>query len=138
MLDGRSYKECVRVKLGSRISFRAFCYHTFVKMLRFFTPALLIAQYALAAPVSNAAAATVGKIRGVSDPIFHLYLQANPKNGTLPSSIIPSSRPMLTICISFYPRPRARSQRRRIHHRNHNPEQKDEPVPQHSNRKHKL
>ncbi|KAJ4297550.1 hypothetical protein N0V90_005442 [Kalmusia sp. IMI 367209] len=51
-------------------------------MLRFFAPVLLIAQYALAAPVSNAAAATVGKIRGVSDPIYHLYLQANPKNAS--------------------------------------------------------
>lgn len=42
---------------------------------------LLIAQCAFAAPVTNTAAATVGKIRGVQSPIYHLYLQANPKNG---------------------------------------------------------
>jgi hypothetical protein len=44
--------------------------------------AFLLVPCALAAPVSNAAAATtVGKIRGVADPIYHLYLQASPKNG---------------------------------------------------------
>ncbi|KAF2689556.1 hypothetical protein K458DRAFT_291310 [Lentithecium fluviatile CBS 122367] len=43
-------------------------------------------QGAFCAPVaSNAAtAATVGKIRGVRDPIYHLYLQANPKNASIP------------------------------------------------------
>jgi len=44
---------------------------------------ILAVQGALAVPVSSAAAATVGKIRGVQDPIYHLYLQANPKNGRL-------------------------------------------------------
>lgn len=52
-------------------------------MLAFLAPALLLLPGALAAPApaSNAAAATVGQIRGVQSPIFHLYLQANPKNG---------------------------------------------------------
>jgi len=45
-------------------------------------PLLLLAQTALAAPL--AAAATVGKIRGVRDPIYHLYLQANSKNASIP------------------------------------------------------
>ncbi|KAH7116746.1 hypothetical protein B0J11DRAFT_571246 [Dendryphion nanum] len=36
------------------------------------------------APISAAAAPTVGKIRGVRDPIYHLYLQASPKNASLP------------------------------------------------------
>ncbi|KAF1834547.1 hypothetical protein BDW02DRAFT_484312, partial [Decorospora gaudefroyi] len=30
------------------------------------------------------AAATTGKIRGVSSPVYHLYLQANPKNASTP------------------------------------------------------
>ncbi|CAI6261956.1 unnamed protein product [Periconia digitata] len=43
----------------------------------------------LAAPLTpNAnditAAATVGKIRGVRDPIYHLYLQSNPSNSSIP------------------------------------------------------
>lgn len=50
-------------------------------MLLFLTSVLLLAQSALSAPVENVAAATVGKIRGVRDPIYHLYLQANSKNG---------------------------------------------------------
>ena len=54
-------------------------------MLTFFAPLLLLAQGTLAAPVENTAvtraAATVGKIRGVRDPIYHLYLQTSPKNG---------------------------------------------------------
>ncbi|KAF2873139.1 hypothetical protein BDV95DRAFT_605705 [Massariosphaeria phaeospora] len=46
---------------------------------------LLLLQTALAAPIDNtAAAATVGKIRGVRDPIYHLYLQANSKNASIP------------------------------------------------------
>lgn len=49
-------------------------------MFSYLAPALLLAQYALSAPVTNAAAATVGKIRGVQSPIYHLYLQANPNN----------------------------------------------------------
>ena len=54
-------------------------------MLSFFAQILLVASGALAAPVENAqrAAATVGKIRGVRDPIYHLYLQASAKNGML-------------------------------------------------------
>lgn len=53
-----------------------------ITMLTLFAPLLLLAQSAAAAPVENvaAAAATVGKIRGVRDPIYHLYLQASPKN----------------------------------------------------------
>ncbi|KNG44928.1 hypothetical protein DDE82_007714 [Stemphylium lycopersici] len=56
-------------------------------MLNFLTPLLLIAQGAFAAPVGDTAttaAATTGKIRGVRDPIYHLYLQANPKNTSTP------------------------------------------------------
>ncbi|KAF2257330.1 hypothetical protein BU26DRAFT_474160 [Trematosphaeria pertusa] len=53
-------------------------------MLAFLAPVLLLLQGALSAPVANAAAATVGKIRGVRDPIYHLYLQANPKNASIP------------------------------------------------------
>ena len=52
-------------------------------MWTFLAPILLLLHGAVAAPVENAAAAaTVGKIRGVRDPIYHLYLQANSKNGT--------------------------------------------------------
>jgi carbonyl reductase 1 len=52
-------------------------------MLVFFAQVLLVvSNLALAAPVEHAgSAATVGKIRGVRDPIYHLYLQANSKNG---------------------------------------------------------
>ena len=50
-------------------------------MLFLITLALLLFQGALSAPVESVAAATVGKIRGVREPIYHLYLQANPKNG---------------------------------------------------------
>lgn len=54
-----------------------------VAMLPSLAPILLLLHSALAAPVENAAAAaaTVGKIRGVRDPIYHLYLQASSKNG---------------------------------------------------------
>lgn len=58
-------------------------------MWTLFAPILLLLHGAVAAPVENAAAAaTVGKIRGVADPIFHLYLQANSKNGTYPNVIL--------------------------------------------------
>lgn len=51
-------------------------------MLTLFAPLLLLLQGSVAAPIENAAAvATVGKIRGVREPIYHLYLQANSKNG---------------------------------------------------------
>jgi hypothetical protein len=61
-------------------------------MLAFLAPVLLLIQGALAAPVAGnaaAAAATVGKIRGVRDPIYHLYLQASPKNGMFISQFSP-------------------------------------------------
>ncbi|EDU48231.1 predicted protein [Pyrenophora tritici-repentis Pt-1C-BFP] len=46
---------------------------------------VLLLPSAFAAPVDNAAAAvTVGKIRGVRDPIYHLYLQASSKNASTP------------------------------------------------------
>lgn len=64
-----------------------------ITMLTFFAPLLLLAQSAAAAPVENvavAAAATVGKIRGVRDPIYHLYLQASPKNCKHPVFSTPS------------------------------------------------
>ncbi|KAF2639191.1 hypothetical protein P280DRAFT_429615, partial [Massarina eburnea CBS 473.64] len=57
----------------------------------------LLVHGALAAPVAdaiaiadrdnvnvNVEAATVGKIRGVQAPIYHLYLQANPTNASTP------------------------------------------------------
>ncbi|KAF2800713.1 hypothetical protein K505DRAFT_403835 [Melanomma pulvis-pyrius CBS 109.77] len=49
-------------------------------------PLLLLAPFALAAPTPAPAGAlaTVGKIRGVSTPIYHLYLQANAKNTSIP------------------------------------------------------
>ncbi|KAF2177235.1 hypothetical protein K469DRAFT_604002 [Zopfia rhizophila CBS 207.26] len=53
-------------------------------MLASFAPLLLLLQGALSAPIENAAAATVGKIRGVQSPVYHLYLQANSKNKTIP------------------------------------------------------
>ncbi|CAE7025822.1 hypothetical protein PTTW11_03974 [Pyrenophora teres f. teres] len=55
-------------------------------MLPSLAPILLLLHSALAAPVENAAAAaaTVGKIRGVRDPIYHLYLQASSKNASTP------------------------------------------------------
>ncbi|KAH8627632.1 NAD(P)-binding protein [Alternaria alternata] len=61
-------------------------------MLSFVAQVLLIVSGALAVPVENAGnSATVGKIRGVRDPIYHLYLQANSKNGMPPLSYQPSS-----------------------------------------------
>ncbi|CAG5156412.1 uncharacterized protein ALTATR162_LOCUS4210 [Alternaria atra] len=54
-------------------------------MLTFFAQVLLVVSCALAAPVENAGSATtVGKIRGVRDPIYHLYLQVNPNNASIP------------------------------------------------------
>ncbi|CAI9632060.1 unnamed protein product [Alternaria burnsii] len=54
-------------------------------MLSFFAQVLLIVSGVLAVPVENAGnSATVGKIRGVRDPIYHLYLQANSKNASIP------------------------------------------------------
>ncbi|PVI06040.1 hypothetical protein DM02DRAFT_683023 [Periconia macrospinosa] len=51
----------------------------------------LTLQAALSAPLTpkattstTAAAATVGKIRGVREPIYHLYLQSNPSNSSIP------------------------------------------------------
>ncbi|KAF1997725.1 hypothetical protein P154DRAFT_273772 [Amniculicola lignicola CBS 123094] len=52
-------------------------------MLALFAPLLLLVDAALAVPVTAVAAATTGKIRGVRDPIYHLYLQGNPKNKTM-------------------------------------------------------
>ena len=54
-------------------------------MWAIFAPAVLLLHGALGAPVENAAAAArVAKIRGVCDPIYHLYLQANAKNSSIP------------------------------------------------------
>ncbi|KAH8730581.1 hypothetical protein GQ44DRAFT_448965 [Phaeosphaeriaceae sp. PMI808] len=47
-------------------------------------PLLLALPTTLAAPTAAAAAATIGKIRGVREPIYHLYLQANSKNTSTP------------------------------------------------------
>jgi hypothetical protein len=44
-------------------------------------PLFLAAHSALALPTASA---TVGKIRGVRDPIYHLYLQANSKSPSTP------------------------------------------------------
>jgi hypothetical protein len=60
-------------------------------LLPFLTSVLLLAQGALGAPTSLAPRATVGKIRGVSSPIYHLYLQANSKNGKT-ATMFPSSQ----------------------------------------------
>lgn len=56
-------------------------------MVGIWTAAVLIGgflQGVMAVPVVERApaAVTVGKIRGVRDPIYHLYLQASPKNRT--------------------------------------------------------
>jgi hypothetical protein len=52
-------------------------------MSSLFAPLLLLAQSVVTAPTEHAAAAaTVGKIRGVRNPIYHLYLQASSKNGS--------------------------------------------------------
>lgn len=74
--------------------------------MRSFIAALFVLtlQTTLAAPLdpkdaTRAAAATVGKIRGVREPIYHLYLQSNPKNckSTPPHHItFPTTRPKLT------------------------------------------
>jgi hypothetical protein len=50
------------------------------------TPLLLLfPSIALAAPLSStSAAATIGKIRGVRDPIYHLYLQASSTSPSVP------------------------------------------------------
>ncbi|KAF2017397.1 hypothetical protein BU24DRAFT_478485 [Aaosphaeria arxii CBS 175.79] len=54
-------------------------------MFAILAPVLLLIQAVLSAPVEQvAAAATVGKIRGVRSPIYHLYLQADPKNASHP------------------------------------------------------
>jgi hypothetical protein len=50
--------------------------------LTLLTSTLLLLQTTIAAP--TAAAATIGKIRGVRDPIYHLYLQANSKSPSTP------------------------------------------------------
>ena len=65
---------------------------------------LLLAQCAFAAPVANAAAATVGKIRGVQSPIYHLYLQANPQNGISIALMMFYLWDQLMMIFSFDPR----------------------------------
>ncbi|KAF2847706.1 hypothetical protein T440DRAFT_402685 [Plenodomus tracheiphilus IPT5] len=51
------------------------------------TAVLLQSALAVAVPLQpEAVAATTGKIRGVRDPIYHLYLQANSKNVLGPES----------------------------------------------------
>jgi hypothetical protein len=95
-------------------------------------PIISLLQITLAAPVSNAAAATVGKIRGVRDPIYHLYLQANSKNGT---SHTPLHITSLTQQLrSIHTRPRSRIRRRRLQHRRNHPVQENWEIPKHPNR----
>jgi hypothetical protein len=54
-------------------------------MLLHLTSALLFALPVFSLPTtSTASASTVGKIRGVRDPIYHLYLQANSKSPSTP------------------------------------------------------
>jgi hypothetical protein len=55
-------------------------------LLTHFAPLLvLLPNFALAFPLSSStAAATIGKIRGVRDPIYHLYLQASSKSPSIP------------------------------------------------------
>ncbi|KAF2036238.1 hypothetical protein EK21DRAFT_83940 [Setomelanomma holmii] len=48
---------------------------------------LLLAQSIIAAPVESSrsiSAATIGKIRGVRDPVYHLYLQADSASPSTP------------------------------------------------------
>lgn len=59
-------------------------------MLAFLTPLFLILQHTIAAPVTNAPAATIGKIRAVQSPVFHFYLQANSKNSNTFFPLSPS------------------------------------------------
>jgi hypothetical protein len=71
-------------------------------MLSLFAPLLLLVQSTVASPVEHAAAAaTVGKIRGVRDPIYHLYLQANSKNGSF--STPPRPHRLILMCIASIP-----------------------------------
>jgi hypothetical protein len=114
-------------------------------MLPFLTLVFVILQVAFAAPVANtatAAAATVGKIRGVRDPIFHLYLQANPKNGTstAPMQFHLSflSRSLSLTSPSIHPRAGPRIYSRHLHHNAHNPIAENAPLPQHPSGVHKL
>lgn len=48
-------------------------------MLSYTFLATLLIPAALSAPTS-----TVAKIRGVRDPVYHLYLQAHPENASVP------------------------------------------------------
>ena len=105
-------------------------------MFSHFAPALLLAQYALAAPVTNAAAATVGKIRGVQSPIYHLYLQANPKNGSHTVSIDAASK--LTMGRSFHACDGTRSECGRLHNRRHYTEQENRSISQYPDHEYKL
>lgn len=54
-------------------------------IMTFLSILLMLPSVTAAAPLtSNTAATTVGKIRGVRDPIYHLYLQASPANSSIP------------------------------------------------------
>jgi hypothetical protein len=49
------------------------------------TSLLLLIHPILSLPTTSyTSASTIGKIRGVRDPIFHLYLQASPKSPSTP------------------------------------------------------
>ncbi|KAL6711361.1 hypothetical protein ACN47E_005892 [Coniothyrium glycines] len=52
--------------------------------LLLYLPAIFAAPLTKSAETTSAAAATVGKIRGVRDPIYHLYLQASSTNASQP------------------------------------------------------
>jgi hypothetical protein len=82
----------------------SFSTYTSVAMSSLFAPLLLLAQSVVTAPIEHtAAAATVGKIRGVRDPIYHLYLQASSKNGSFstPSHLLYLHRLILVYIASI-------------------------------------
>jgi hypothetical protein len=95
-------------------------------------PLLCLAHIVLSAPIeSPRAAATVGKIRGVRDPIYHLYLQANSKNTSIP--VLGPEASADEVCHVF----RTKSSLlilRTVHYRRNHPIPHNQPIPQHPNR----
>jgi hypothetical protein len=106
----------------------------FSKMLAL---ALLVPALALAAPLSSSTssvtAATIGKIRGVRDPIYHLYLQASSKSPSTPilgpeasgDEVKPPTTPtpITKAHVLFL-----------VYNRRHDPIAQNEPIPQHPER----
>jgi hypothetical protein len=57
---------------------------TSATMLSLLTTLLTLLPLTLSTPLPSTSAATVGKIRGVREPIYHLYLQSLPKSASTP------------------------------------------------------